>query len=278
MNRYFLILFLFFVFILNISYGDSVYVKLVPNEVVTNGSIVKFNITVENIPKIGDIKYSDGEEDGGCRGVQININYSPDYLKPYGFNWSSLCNKEGMLKYYDFKNGTFSLKIVFKKPIEEDFCIGEIMFVPIKEGETQLNISGVVSSALGYAYNGIQTYEEYQTLQLKRYPTTEFFGAKVIIKGVKNISNISTQNLKEESESLGTISSYSTIINRIYITPNINKPEVIVKEINVTEYQPVVKIIVEKKIDFNNIETDILYLVSGVLIGVIFGFILMKFK
>ncbi len=277
MNKYFLIFFLFFVFILNNCYGNNVYVKLVPNEVVTNGSIVKFNITVENIPKIGDIKYSDREEDGGCRGVSIYINYSPDYLKPYGFNWSSLCNKEGMLKYYDFKNGTFSLKIVFKKPIEEDFSIGEIMFVPIKEGETQLNISGVVSSALGYAYNGIQTYEEYNTLQWKKYPITEFFGAKVIIKGVKNISNISSQNLKEESESLGTTSP-STIINRIYITPNVNEPEVIVKEINVTEYQPVVKIIVEKKIDFNNIETDILYLVSGVLIGVIFGFILTRFK
>ncbi|XRO75124.1 hypothetical protein ACO3TA_07015 [Methanocaldococcus sp. 28A] len=277
MSKYLVFSLLAFIFLLNISYGDNIYVKLVPNEVITNGSIIKFNITVENIPKVGDIKYSDGEEDGGCRGVQININYSPDYLKPYGFNWSSLCNKEGMLKSYDFKNGTFSLKIVFKNPIEEDFSIGEIMFVPIKEGETQLNISGSISSALGYAYNGINSYEEYQTLQWKKYPSTEFFGAKVIIKGIGSLTNISIQNLKEEDVSLGTTSP-STIVNRIYITPNVNGPEVIVKEINVTEYQPVVKIIVEKKVNSNNIETDILYLVFGVIVGVIFGFILTRFK
>ncbi|AIJ05239.1 hypothetical protein JH146_0389 [Methanocaldococcus bathoardescens] len=272
MNRYFLVLLILIFIFLDISYAEDVYVKLIPEEVVSNGEIIKFNITVENIPKIGDIKDEDylKIEDGGCRGVGIIINYS-DHLKPYGFNWSDICKKE-KLKSYEFKDGTFRLEISFDNPIEEDFCIGEIMFIPVKEGETQLNLSGSVSSALGYKYDGVNEYFDYYTKTYKKYPNTKFFGAKVVIKGI-NATN-TTMKLKEDVGDIETSSS-STIVNRIYVTPNVKEPEVVIKEINITEYQPVVNVVIEKKSSFKFLGFNLL---SGILAGVLFGLIMSRFK
>ncbi len=277
MYRY-IIYFLIPMFILlNVVYSEDIYVRLIPEEVVSEGNIIKFNISIENIPKVGDIKYYDGTEDGGCKGVDIYINYSPDYLKPYGFNWSDICKNE-KIKSYEFKNGTFVLSILFNKPIEENFYIGEIMFIPTKKGETYVNISGVISSALGIKYDGIQDYYDYYTKTFKKYPKTKFFGAKVIIKEI-NETNLTNTSLKLsetiEEKNFENIKSTSTsnIINRIYINPQVRKPEVIVKEINITEYRPIVKIIVNKKNDY-----DISNLFFGIILGIIFGFIFSKFK
>ncbi|AEF96100.1 hypothetical protein [Methanotorris igneus] len=272
MNKRFLVLLTLISIFLDISYAEDIYVKLVPEKVVSNGEIIKFNITVENIPKIGEIKDEyNGMEDGGCRGVSICINYS-DYLKPYGFNWSDICKKE-KLKSYEFKDGVFNAKVVFDKPIEEDFCIGEVMFIPIKEGEVQLNLSGSVSSTLGYKYDGVNEYYDYYTKTFKKYPNTKFLGANITIKSAGNVTN-TTMKLKEDVEEYESSSS-STIINRIYITPNIKEPEVIVKEINLTEYQPIVNVVVEKKGSFKFLGFNLL---SGILAGILFGFILSKFR
>ncbi|ADG14057.1 conserved hypothetical protein [Methanocaldococcus infernus ME] len=275
MIKNFLFIYIMFLILVFFNYSfakEEIYVKLVPKEVISNGEIVKLNITIENIPKIGEIKYDNYEktEDGGCGGVEIYINYS-NHLKPYGFNWSNICKKE-KLKFYEFKNNTFRLEISFSKPIEEDFCIGEIMFIPVKEGEAQLNISGVVSSALGYKYDGINEYLDYYTKTFKKYPDTKFFGARIIIKKTKNITN-TTMKLKEDIEE--TKISSSTIVNRIYIAPNAKEPKVIVKEINITEYQPIVKIILEKK---NNFKFPWFNLLFGMLFGIFFGLIISKFK
>ncbi|XRP96552.1 hypothetical protein ACO3UB_06275 [Methanocaldococcus sp. 16A] len=274
MNKHFLVILTLISIIsifLDICYAEDVYVKLIPEEVISNGEIIKFNITIENLPKIGDL-YHDNSEDGGCRGVDIYINYPPEYLKPYGFNWSEICKNE-KLKFYEFKDGAFNLSISFNNPIEEDFCIGEIMFIPIKEGETQLNLSGSVSSALGYRYGSGESYFDKSTNTFKEYPNIKFFGAKVIIKGIGNVTNTTTMKLKEDVEDVET--SSSTIVNRIYITPKVKEPEVIVKEINITEYHPVVNVVVEKKSSFKFLGFNLL---SGVLAGILFGFILSRFK
>ena len=279
----------FFVFLLislTATYAlDSVVVKLDPNYVETYGEPVYFKIYVENIPPRGSLGvpdlYNDASKiDGGCGGVDITVNYSPEYLKPLEFNWSEEF-KDIKLKEYRFENGTFYLSILFSNsPKEGNIYLGTLAFIPIKEGETTLNISGVVSSEHGIKYSSKNRYYiDYgkASQRIAYYPDTKFQGATVVIKGVSNYTNYSTRLegtfnesdvLDEHSEFKGKI--LCKIINNITVTPNFNTPEVVVKEVDIVEKSPNITLVINTSVDYRLlIFTFLGSLISGVLFGAV---------
>ena len=288
-NNYIFILlfFLFFLISLINIYGlDSVVMKLDPDYVKTHGEPVYFNVYVENIPPRESLgtptSYNDPEiKDGGCGGVDVYINYSEEYLKPLGFNWSEEF-KDVKIKEYRFENGTFYLSILFENPQEGNICLGTLTFSPIKKGRTTLNLSGVVSSEWGVVYSSKSRYYiDYgkESQRFGYYPDTEFYGATVVIEGESNYTNYSTklEETLNESDILGEESPTYTgkvinrAINNITIITNQDTPKVVVKEINISE-RPNITIIVHTSETLDHrllIYTFLGSIISGVLFGII---------
>ncbi|WP_292460627.1 hypothetical protein [Methanothermococcus sp.] len=259
---------------------DDVVVKLTPNDLESNGNLINFNITVENIPPKGSLgvpsSYTDPEiKDGGCQGVDIYINYSKDYLSPIGFNWSNIC-KDNKIKEYKFKDGVFYLSIMFDKPIYNNVInLGTITFNPLKKGETTLNVSGKVSSEWGIKYDSKNLYyRNYGEKSQYRepYPDTKFYGATVNIKEIGNYTGSTNLNGELNENIVSSSSSSSTIINKINIITNQSTPKVIVKKINVSEEKPNITVIIntdgKNSLDYNLLAS---VFIGSILSGIIFG-------
>ncbi len=284
-----LLLFIFLMINLNSSFAlDNLILKLEPKKVITNGTPIYFNITLTNIPPKGSLKVPDsykdnaGEADGGCSGIDLYINYSSKYLKPSGFNWSEVCN-DADIKEYSFKEGQFKLSITLNDAYYGDtLSIGKISFVPTREGNATLNISGVVSSGNGVKYDGINEYRIGKSYNYAKYPKVVFKGAEVIITKGNNNINISLEELNKKG-SLNSSSNYDTntnsikvianVINNINISVNKKSPKIIIKEINSTEYEPNISVTVNIKNDGKLDYGFIVSLFVGSLIsGALFGF------
>ncbi len=265
---------------------DNIVVKLTPEYIESNGNLINFNITIENIPpkeSLGTPKaYSDSNiNDGGCQGVDIYINYSEDYLSPVGFNWSEIC-QESKIKEYKFENGVFYLSIMFNNIYDDNILnIGTITFNPIKSGETNLNLTGKVSSEWGIKYfNSNKYYINYglPSQYSEPYPNTLFYGATVNIKEVGNYSgNVSLNDELKEDDNLLTNSpqtQLTTIINKVNVTVSQKTPEVIVKEINISENEPNITVIVNTE-NKTNIDYSLLLsvFISSIICGSLFGLI-----
>ena len=244
--------------IFNLVSCEDVILKLEPEKVETEGELVKINITVENIPPEDSLK-KDDKPDGGLGGLDIYINYSPEYLEAVRFDWSELCKEEDV-KSYEFKDGEFFLTIMFSEGVtDEKVTIGTLVFNPKKTGEIKVFFENksVVSSIQGKKYDGFESY-----------PKTTFKGCKVIIKGVGE-GNV-TKKLKEEYEEA---EKASKIINKITVVTNQTPPKVIVYEINVSEIEP--NISVNLKIDYEGIDVKLLCVMFIVSLvgGIIFGYL-----
>ncbi|WP_421077528.1 hypothetical protein Mjas_07395 [Methanothermococcus sp. Ax23] len=259
---------------------DDIIVKLTPDNIETNGDLVNFNITVENIPPKESLgmpsSYSDSEiKDGGCQGVDICINYSKDYLSPIGFNWSDKC-KDVKIKEYKFEDGIFYLSIMFDEIIYDNTInLGTITFNPIKKGETNLNVSGKVSSEWGVKYDSDNMYwRNYgETSQYKEpYPNTKFYGATVNIKEIGNYTGSANLNGELNDNIVSSSSSSSTIINNVNVITNQSVPEIIVKEINISEEKPNITVIIntdgKNGLDYNLLAS---IFVGGIFSGITFG-------
>ena len=250
--------FLFFLIMLNLVSGsNNVVLKLIPEEIETNGSLVMINITVENIPPKDSLKHGD-KKDGGLGGLDIYVNYSPEYLDAVEFKWSDTCKNEDM-KSYEFKNGEFFLTILFSEDITDSkITVGTLIFNPKKIGETEVNIENksIVSSIQGHHYDGTDLY-----------PNTIFKGCRVIIKGVGE-ENV-TKHLKEEYK--GDSGGANKIINKVTVITNQTAPKIIVKEINISQIEP--NISLNLKVDYNGIDIklfSLIFIVSAIG-GIIFG-------
>jgi hypothetical protein len=272
--------------------GGDVILKLEPEKVETKGELIKINITVENIPPKDSLEawcssYSINEMggnsymlDGGLGGVQIYLNYSTEYLEPIGFNWSDLC-KSCKSKEYEFKDGRFSLNIQFDEDIFKDrVVIGTLIFNPKKEGKTYINFLNkylkgrdviyktALSSAEGRWYDGhYENYDKNSKWYRFYYPNTTFKGCEVIIKGIGK-ENI-TKNLKEELE-IGS-GGITKIINKVNIVANQKTPKVIVKEINVSEIEPNISIVLNVEHDGIDFKLLGMLFVVSLIGGAIFG-------
>jgi len=278
----------FSVFFTDIYALDSVVVKLDPDYVKTYGEPVYFKISVENIPPRGSLGMPDLEndpdiKDGGCGGVEVYVNYSEEYLKPLGFNWSEEF-KNIKIKEYRFENGTFFLSIFFANNTQEgSIYLGTLTFSPIKKGRTTLNLSGAVSSEWGVPYSSKKRYYiDYgkRSQRIEYYPDTEFYGATVVIEGEGNYTNHSTK-LEETFDESDVLDEESLkyrgnfiprIINNITVIANQDMPKVIVKEINISEEKPNITVIVNTSevLDYKLlIYTFLGSLLSGALFGVI---------
>jgi len=295
----FTILIFFLTFLTDIYALNNVVVKLKPEYVKTYGEPVYFNICIENIPPRESLgvptSFSDPEiKDGGCGGVEIYVNYSTEYLKPSGFNWSDEF-KDVKIKEYKFENGIFFLKILFSNNIQEgNICLGVLAFSPIKKGKAILNISGIVSSEYGITYSSKNRYYvDYgkRSQRIEYYPDTEFYGSTVIIEEKGEYTNYSTnlekvvnesdiiQNIDDKKyiESSKSIEKaidkiINNITNNITIITNQEIPKVIVKEINLSEERPNITVIVNISETFDYkllIHIFIYSLLSGVLFGII---------
>ncbi|AEH07207.1 hypothetical protein [Methanothermococcus okinawensis] len=259
---------------------NDVVIKLTPDNIETDGNLVKFNITVENIPPKESLGMPSGYDDskikdGGCQGVDICINYSNDYLSPIGFNWSDKY-KDVKIKEYHFENGTFFLSIMFDEPIyDSSINLGTIVFNPIKKGKTNLNVSGKVSSEYGIKYDSHnQYYIDYGGKSGSKvpYPDTKFYGATVNIKKTGNYTG--STNLNGELNENTVSSSSSTTINKINIITNQSMPEIIVKEVNISEEKPNITVIInsdgKSSLNYNLL---ISIFIGSILSGIIFGLI-----
>jgi hypothetical protein len=280
--------------------GGEVVLKLSPEKVETNGELVKINITVENIPPKDSLKSNDISNsqdylpDGGLGGVQVYLNYSPEYLEAVGFNWSDAC-KDDKLKEYEFKDGKFWLNINFDEPIfDNSFVVGTLIFNPKKNGITHVDFLNVInstdknkldvddnnrsclSSKVGRVYdhhgeniniisNGKKISDDFI------YPDTLFKGCTVIIKGIGK-ENI-TKNLKDEFKETASTGA-STIINNVNVIATQKNPKIIVKKLNVSEIEPNVSVVLnvnyDKSMDYKLL--GILFIISSIC-GVIFGFL-----
>jgi hypothetical protein len=259
---------------------DDIVVRLTPDNIETSGDLVNFNITVENIPPKESLgvpsSYTDPEiKDGGCQGVDIYINYSKDYLSPIGFNWSDKC-KDVKIKEYKFEDGIFYLSIMFNEIIYDNTVnLGTITFNPIKKGETTLNVSGKVSSEWGIKYDEDNKYwRNYgETSQYKEpYPDTKFYGATVNIKEIGNYTGSTSLSGELNENAISSSPSSSTIINKVNVIANQNAPEIVVKEINISEEKPNITIIIntdgKNGLDYNLL---ISIFVGSILSGITFG-------
>ncbi len=276
-----LFIFIFFILFAENYALDDVVVKLIPNNIETDGDLVSFNITIENIPPKESLgipltSTNSEEKDGGCQGADIYINYSEDYLAPIGFNWSDKC-KDSKIKKYKFENGVFYLSIMLDNAIYDNtLTLGTITFNPIKKGKTTLNITGVVSSECGIRYDDDnEYYVNYGTpsLHTEQYPDTKFYGATVIIKKAgKNTSSANLNEELDESTVLSSSSSSSTIINNITVIANQNIPKVIVKEVNISETEPNITLIINTT-EKNGFDYTLLVsiFIGSIFSGIVFG-------
>ena len=278
--------------------GGDVVLKLEPEKVETKGELIKINITIENIPPKDSFKVEDKSTDssaylldGGLGGVQIYLNYSPEYLDAVEFNWSDLC-KNTKSKEYEFKDGKFYLNIQFSEDIFEDnIIIGTLIFNPKKEGKTYIDFLNenigdptvehktVLSSSEGRWYDGQETAESVYIAEDKQeykidHPNTVFKGCEVIIKGTGE-ENVS-KNLKDEFEA--SSGGTTNIINKINVIANQKTPKVIVEEINVSEIEPNVSVVLnvdyDEGIDFKLL--GMIFVVS-LIGGAMFGFLGRRF-
>jgi hypothetical protein len=253
-----LILTLLLISFFNLVSCEEVILKLEPEKVETEGDLVKINITIDNIPPEDSLN-KDDKPDGGLGGLDIYINYSPEYLEAVRFDWSDVCEEEDV-KSYEFKDGEFFLTIMFNEGItDEKLVVGTLVFNPKKTGEIEVTFENksVISSIQGKRYDGFESY-----------PKTTFKGCKVTIKGVGE-SNV-TKNLKEEYDEA---EKASKIINKITVVTNQTPPKVIVKEINVSEIEPNVSI--NLKVDYEGIDVKLLCVMFIVSLvgGIVFGYL-----
>ncbi|EHP84864.1 hypothetical protein [Methanotorris formicicus] len=240
---------------------QNVILKLEPEKVETTGDLIKINITVENIPPKDSLesRLNDNKSDGGLGGLDIYINYSPEYLESVGFDWSDFCKNE-KIKSFEFKGGEFYLSIMFGEDVFEDkVTIGTLTFNPKKEGNLSIIFENKskVSSTQGYKYDG-----------LGNYPNTTFKGCDIVIKGV-GTGNF-TKNLKGELDVSG---GTTKIINEINVITNQKAPKVIVEELNVSEIKPNVSVVLN--VDYNDVDFKLFSLIFIVSLigGVMFGFL-----
>ncbi|UXM85203.1 hypothetical protein [Methanococcus aeolicus] len=274
---------LFFTFvILSPSYaqGDLI-LKFEPENMETSGKIIKLNISVENIPPKDSIETSESISknnlDGGISGMQLYFEYPEENIEPIGFNWSE-DYKDEQIKSYNFENGKFSLNIMFNEPKYDDkLIIGTVLFNPKKEGKITLNFSTnkeedkdtALVSEYGGGYSGdkISIYSE-KGVEYSYYPNTIFKSCEITINGIGS-ENIS-KKLSEDTS--GEVSSYTggapKIINEINIYPNSSEPTVLVKEVNISEIEPNVSVVLSVN---NKVYKDYTFLTAIFLVSLVSG-------
>ena len=102
------------------------------------------------------------------------------------------------------------------------------------------------------------------------YPNTTFKGCDVVIKGIGK-ENVS-KNLKDEFEA--SSGGATKIINKVNVITNQKAPKVIIKEVNVSEIEPNVSIVLnvdyDEGIDFKLL--GMIFVVS-LIGGAMFGFL-----
>ncbi|ABR54044.1 hypothetical protein Mevan_0133 [Methanococcus vannielii SB] len=274
-----LFFFIFAIFSQNFAL-DNLILKIDPNTIETNGELLYFNISVENIPQKGGI-YSgmdgstviDEELDGGLGALDVHIDFSTENLQPIEFNWSENCKNEKW-KEFKFENGNFYLSITFDETRYEDSVfIGTIVFSPKKESNTELSLSGTTSSDLGYGYSKISRIANTKTGTTRLiYPDTEFKGSEIIINGVKEYGG-STKLEDTFDDSKIASSSGSNVVYNIQVIPNQKEPEIIIKEVYIEEISPNITIIVKNNGSINPFLLLSIFfgsIISGAVFGSIF--------
>ena len=282
LHLFIILSFILFFTIVSPSYAqDDVILKFEPEEIETSGDIIKLNISVENIPPKDSIKtsksISENNLDGRIQGIQIYFEYPEEYTEPIGFNWSDDC-KDEQIKSYEFENGKFTLDIMFDEPKYNDkLIIGTLLFNPKKEGKLTLNFSTnkeeekytTISSEHGMEYNGNRVSDDTEKgVEYYYYPNSIFKSCEITINGIGS-ENIS-KKLSEDTS--GEISSFTSgapkIINEINIYTNNSEPTVLVKNVNISEIEPNVSVVLNvnnnRSIDYKLLTTIFLVsLVSG---------------
>lgn len=278
MKKYILfsIFLMFLVFSENFA-SDNIILKLNPEDAETDGELMYFNISVENIPPENSLnegtdgsKLADDEKDGGCGAVDVFINYSEDILEPVGFNWSEDCMDMDW-KEYIFEDGKFYLSITFDETIYDDsIFLGTVVFNPIKKSETELDLSGCVGSNLGIQYNGGKRTADTDDERSTRveYPETEFYGSEIDITGVGSYDG--STNLAGTFEETSAAVSGANVVYNINVIPNQKEPDIIVKEIDIEEVSPNITVIVQNDGGLNPVLLVSIFL-GSILSGVVFG-------
>ncbi|MBA2853518.1 hypothetical protein HNP89_001494 [Methanococcus maripaludis] len=277
MNKYiFFSIFLMFLMFSENFASDDLILKLTPEETKTDGELLYFNITVENIPPENSLdEGNDGsnlaeyEKDGGCAAVDVFINYSTDILEPIEFNWSETCIDMDW-KEYQFEDGEFYLSITFDETVYDDqVLIGTVVFNPIAESATELELSGCLASNLGSQYNeGKRTADtdDERTTRVE-YPETEFYGSEIDVNGVGSYEgSTSLEGTFEETPEV----TGSNVVYNINVIPNQQEPEVIVKKVDVEEISPNITVIVQNDGGINPVLLISIFL-GSILSGAVFG-------
>jgi hypothetical protein len=256
--------------------SDNLILKLTPEETKTDGELLYFNITVENIPPENSLdegydgsNLAEYEKDGGCAAVDVFINYSTDILGPVEFNWSETC-MEMDWKEYQFEDGEFYLSITFDETLYDDsIFIGTVVFNPIAESTTELELSGCLASNLGSQYNGGKRTADTDDERTTRveYPETEFYGSEIKVNGVGSYEgSTSLEGTFEETPEV----TGSNVVYNINVVPNQQEPEVIVKKVDVEEISPNITVIVQNDGGINPVLLISIFL-GSILSGAVFG-------
>ncbi|AEK19700.1 hypothetical protein [Methanococcus maripaludis] len=277
MNKYiFFSIFLMFLMFSENFASDNLILKLTPEETKTDGELLYFNITVENIPPENSLdegydgsNLAEYEKDGGCAAVDVFINYSTDILGPVEFNWSETC-MEMDWKEYQFEDGEFYLSITFDETLYDDsLLIGTVVFNPIAESATELELSGCLASNLGSQYNGGKRTADTDDERTTRveYPETEFYGSEIKVNGVGSYEgSTSLEGTFEETPEV----TGSNVVYNINVVPNQQEPEVIVKKVDVEEISPNITVIVQNDGGINPVLLISIFL-GSILSGAVFG-------
>ncbi|MCS3901353.1 hypothetical protein [Methanococcus voltae] len=283
-NKYFIlcILLVFFLATCNIAPAssdddekDNLRVKLIEHdktkyreELEYDGTNIVLDVVVENIPtNLGYSERSD-EKDGGCKGLDVLMNYSEEYLKPVSFNWSEDF-KDTKLKRYKMEDGKLDLSISFEDVVEKDFILGTIIYTPIKAGETELTMGGDITSNYGLSYNGNNPYyKDIEKVEIAgRYPSINYYDLKLDIKKEANYTGETKTTEKVDESSQNTDMADSSSLN---IRVNQGETVVHVQEINVSQIEPKISVNVDTETVFD-IKLVFLAIGMGLISGVAFG-------
>ncbi|MBP2144132.1 hypothetical protein J2127_001302 [Methanococcus voltae] len=275
------VLLIFFLAICNTSYAsdddekNNLRVKLIEHdktkyrdELEYDGNNIVLDVVIENIPNNFGYSERSDDKDGGCKGVDLLMNYSTEYLKPVSFNWSEDF-KDTKLKRYEMKDGKLDLSISFEDLVTKDFIMGTITYTPIKKGETELTMGGDITSNYGQSYNGNNPYyKDIEKLEISgRYPSITYYDLKLDIKKESNYTGETKTTEKTDDDTANMGGSDPSNLN---IRVNQGQPVIHVKEINVSQIEPKISVNLDTETVFD-VKLVVLAIVIGLISGVAFG-------